>query len=112
MGLSLAVLFALRHEVTAITTTPKKADKLNDFISQIQDDEIERFFREVKEGKRKLNLHTTVDKDAAYRSAELVVIAIPTNYDDVNHFFDTSGRKGCHQAVCQYLSGSACQLFQ
>ena len=90
VGLSLAVLFAQHHEVTAITTTPKKADKLNDFISPIQDDEIERFFREVKEGKRKLNLHTTVDKDAAYRSAELVVIATPTNYDDVNHFFDTS----------------------
>ena len=90
VGLSLAVLFAQHHEVTAITTTPKKADKLNNFISPIQDDEIERFFREVKEGKRKLNLHTTVDKDAAYRSAELVVIATPTNYDDENHFFDTS----------------------
>ena len=90
VGLSLAVLFAQHHEVTAITTTPKKADKLNDFISPIQDDEIERFFREVKEGKRKLNLHTTVDKDAAYRSAELVVIATPTNYDDEHHFFYTS----------------------
>ena len=90
VGLSLAVLFAQHHEVTAITTTPKKADKLNDFISPIQDDEIERFFKEVKEGKRKLNLHTTVDKDAAYHSAELVVIATPTNYDDENHFFDTS----------------------
>ena len=90
VGLSLAVLFAQHHEVTAITTTPKKADKLNDFISPIQDDEIERYFREVKEGKRKLNLHTTVDKDAAYRSAELVVIATPTNYDDEHHFFDTS----------------------
>ena len=90
VGLSLAVLFAQHHEVTAITTTPKKADKLNDFISPIQDDEIERFFREVKEGKRKLNLHTTVNKDAAYRSAELVVIATPTNYDDEHHFFDTS----------------------
>ena len=90
VGLSLAVLFAQHHEVTAITTTPKKADKLNDFISPIQDDEIERFFREAKEGKRKLNLHTTVDKDAAYRSAELVVIATPTNYDDEHHFFDTS----------------------
>ena len=90
VGLSLAVLFAQHHEVTAITTTPKKADKLNDFISPIQDDEIERFFKEVKEGKRKLNLRTTVDKDAAYRSAELVVIATPTNYDDEHHFFDTS----------------------
>ncbi len=90
VGLSLAVLLAQKHDVTAITTTESKAEKLNQFISPIQDDEIERFFREVKEGKRKLNLHTTVDKDAAYRSAELVVIATPTNYDDEHHFFDTS----------------------
>ena len=90
VGLSLAVLFAQHHEVTAITTTPRKADKLNDFISPIQDDEIERFFREAKAGERKLRLRTTVDKDAAYRSAELVVIATPTNYDDEHHFFDTS----------------------
>ena len=90
VGLSLAVLLAQHHEVTAITTTPAKADKLNKFISPIQDDEIERFFREVREGKRKLNLRTTVDKDAAYAWAELVIIATPTNYDDEHHFFDTS----------------------
>ncbi|MDO5138442.1 MAG: nucleotide sugar dehydrogenase [Oscillospiraceae bacterium] len=90
VGLSLAVLLAQNHEVTAITTTESKADKLNRFISPIQDDEIERFFREAREGTRKLNLHTTTDREAAYRDAELVVIATPTNYDDVNHFFDTS----------------------
>ena len=90
VGLSLAVLLAQNHEVTAITTTESKAEKLNQFISPIQDDEIERFFKEAKEGKRKLDLHTTTDKDAAYGSAELVIIATPTNYDDVNHFFDTS----------------------
>lgn len=90
VGLSLAVLLAQNHEVTAITTTESKAEKLNQFISPIQDDEIERFFREVKEGKRKLNLFTTTDKAAAYASAELVIIATPTNYDDEHHFFDTS----------------------
>lgn len=90
VGLSLAVLLAQHHKVTAITTTPKKAKKLNKFISPIQDDEIERFFREVREGKRQLDLTTTVDKVAAYASAELVIIATPTNYDDENHFFDTS----------------------
>ena len=90
VGLSLAVLLAQHHKVTAITTTPRKAENLNKFISPIQDDEIERFFREVREGKRKLDLTTTVDKDAAYASAELVVIATPTNYDDEHHFFDTS----------------------
>ena len=90
VGLSLAVLLAQHHKVTAITTTPAKADKLNKFISPIQDDEIERFFQEAREGKRKLDLTTTVDKDAAYKSAELVIIATPTNYDDEHHFFDTS----------------------
>jgi UDP-N-acetyl-D-mannosaminuronate dehydrogenase len=90
VGLSLAVLLAQKHDVTAITTTESKAEMLNQFISPIQDDEIERFFKEAREGKRKLNLFTTTDKEAAYSSADLVIIATPTNYDDVNHFFDTS----------------------
>ena len=87
VGLSLAVLLAQKHEVTAITTTEAKAEKLNKFISPIQDDEIERFFREVNAGERKLNLRTTTDKAEAYGSAELVIVATPTNYDDKNHFF-------------------------
>ena len=90
VGLSLAVLLAQNHEVTAITTTEKKAEKINKFISPIQDDEIERFFKEAREGQRTLNLKTTTDKAAAYGSADLVIIATPTNYDDVGHFFDTS----------------------
>ena len=90
VGLSLAVLLAQNHEVTAITTTEAKAEKLNQFISPIQDDEIERFFREAASGERQLNLHTTTDKASAYASADLVIIATPTNYDDEHHFFDTS----------------------
>ena len=90
VGLSLAVLLAQKHEVTAITTTEAKAEKLNSLLSPIRDEEIERFFKEAREGKRALKLHTTTDKAAAYGSAELVIIATPTNYDDVNHFFDTS----------------------
>lgn len=90
VGLSLAVLLAQNHEVTAITTTEAKAEKLNKYISPIQDDEIERFFEEARAGERELKLHTTTDKEAAYRSAELVIIATPTNYDDVGQFFDTS----------------------
>lgn len=90
VGLSLAVLLAQHHEVTAITTTEAKAEKLNKFNSPIQDDEIERFFRDVKEGQRKLNLTTTTDKEKAYASAELVIIATPTNYDSQKNYFDTS----------------------
>ena len=90
VGLSLAVLLAQKHDVTAITTTESKAEKLNQFISPIRDEEIERFFFFFFEGKRELSLHTTADKETAYKNAELVIIATPTNYDDVTHFFDTS----------------------
>lgn len=90
VGLSLAVLLAQHHEVTAITTTETKAGKLNEFISPIQDDEIERFFNEAREGKRQLNLTTTTNKAEAYASADLVVIATPTNYDSQKNYFDTS----------------------
>ena len=90
VGLSLAVLLSQHHEVTAITTTPEKADKLNRFISPIQDEEIEQFFAEAKAGKRTLHLTTTTDKAAAYASAELVIIATPTNYDSQKNYFDTS----------------------
>ena len=90
VGLSLAVLLAQKHEVTAITTTEAKAEKLNNFISPIQDEEIERLFKEAREGSRKLTLCTTTDKAAAYGSAELVIIATPTNYNDETNTFDTS----------------------
>lgn len=90
VGLSLATLLAQNHDVTAITTTSAKADMLNDFNSPIQDDEIERFFSEAKAGKRVLNLKTTTDKELAYSSAELVIIAAPTNYDSTKNYFDTS----------------------
>ena len=90
VGLSLATLLAQHHEVTAITTHEAKAEELNAFVSPIQDEEIERFFSEAKEGKRELHLHTTTDKTAAYASADLVIIATPTNYDSKKNYFDTS----------------------
>ena len=90
VGLSLATLLAQHHEVTAITTTEAKAEMLNQLISPIQDAEIERFFEEAKAGRRQLNLHTTTDKEAAYASADLVIIATPTNYDSQKNYFDTS----------------------
>ncbi len=90
VGLSLATLLSQQHEVTAITTTKAKAQKLNQFISPIQDEEIERFFAEAREGKRRLDLKTTTNKAEAYASADLVIIATPTNYDSEKNFFDTS----------------------
>ena len=85
VGLSLAVLLAQNHQVTAVDIIPEKVDLINKRISPIQDDEIERFFRE-----KELNLVATLDGEAAYRDAEIVVIAAPTNYDSEKHFFDTS----------------------
>ena len=90
VGLSLAVLLAQHNDVITITTTSAKAERLNRFESPIRDDEIERFFAEAKAGERTLNLTTTVDKEWAYKSADVVIIATPTNYDDEGHFFDTS----------------------
>ena len=90
VGLSLAVLLSQHHEVTAITTTEGKVTQINSFVSPIQDAEIERFFQEARDGKRELRLHATTDKEAAYKSAELVIIATPTNYDSQKNYFDTS----------------------
>ena len=102
VGLSLATLLSQHHEVTAITTTEAKAEKLNQFISPIQDDEIMRFFAEAREGKRQLNLWTTTDKEAAYSSAELVIIATPTNYDSQRNYFDTSAVEDAIEETMKY----------
>ena len=102
VGLSLSVLLAQHHEVTAITTTKSKAEKLNNFISPIRDSEIERFFEETRTGERKLGLSVTTDKEAAYRSADLVVIATPTNYDSQKNFFDTSAVEDAIECALKY----------
>ena len=85
VGLSLAVLLSQHHQVTAVDIIPEKVDLINKRISPIQDDEIERFFRE-----KQLNLVATLDGETAYKEAEFVIIAAPTNYDSQKHFFDTS----------------------
>ena len=85
VGLSLAVLLSQRHEVMAVSTTPAKVERINRGISPIKDKEIEDFLAH-----RKLNLTATCDKEAAYRDAEFVIIATPTNYDPHLNFFDTS----------------------
>ena len=85
VGLSLAVLLARNNDVTAVTTTPSKAELINSRISPIQDKEIEEYL-----AARELNLKATTDKEAAYRNAEIVIIAAPTNYDPARGYFDTS----------------------
>ena len=85
VGLSIATLLSQHHHVTAVDVIPEKVEKLNKRISPIQDDYIEKYLAE-----KPLNLVATLDGKAAYRDADFVVIAAPTNYDPVKNYFDTS----------------------
>lgn len=84
VGLSIATLLAQHHPVIAVDVVPEKVDKINQRISPIQDEYIEKFFAE-----KPLNLTATLDGSSAYRDADFVVIAAPTNYDAQKNFFDT-----------------------
>ena len=101
VGLSLAVLLAQHNEVTAVDIVPEKVEKLNSFISPIQDDYIEKYLAEAKEGKRTLNLKATTDGAAAYKDADFVIIAAPTNYDPHRNFFDCSAVESVIELVLQ-----------
>ena len=84
VGLSIATLLAQKHEVVAVDVIPEKVEKINNRISPIQDEYIEKYFAE-----KELNLTATLDGKSAYADADFVVIAAPTNYDPVKNFFDT-----------------------
>ena len=84
VGLSMATLLSQNHQVTAVDVIPEKVEKINNRISPIQDDYIEKFFAE-----KELNLKATLDGREAYKDADFVIIAAPTNYDPVKNFFDT-----------------------
>ena len=84
VGLSMATLLSQHHDVTAVDVIPEKVDKINKRISPIQDEYIEKFFAE-----KQLNLTATLDGKTAYKDADFIIIAAPTNYDPVQIFFDT-----------------------
>ena len=99
VGLSLAVLLSQNNHVTAIDIIPDKVNKLQNFISPIQDDYIERYLSEAKSGKRSLDFHCILNNQTldtnnpawqAYQTADYVIIAAPTNYDSQKNYFDTS----------------------
>ena len=85
VGLSIATLLAQHHRVVAVDVIPEKVEKINNRISPIQDEYIEKYLAE-----KELNLTATLDGASAYREADFVVIAAPTNYDPVKNYFDTS----------------------
>ena len=99
VGLSLAVLLSQHNEVHALDIVPEKVEKINNFESPIQDDEIERFLAEAEAGERQLDLRATVDVAEAYTGANYAVIATPTNYDSEKNFFDTSSVEAAIAAV-------------
>ena len=85
VGLSIATLLSQHHKVTAVDVIPEKVEKINNHISPIQDDYIEKYLREMD-----LDLTATLDGESAYSDADFIVIAAPTNYDSKKNFFDTS----------------------
>ena len=85
VGMSLAVLLAQRHRVTAVDIVPEKAEKINSRISPVQDEYIEKYLRD-----KPLNLTATLDAQTAYRTADFVIIAAPTNYDSETNCLDTA----------------------
>ena len=88
VGLSLAVLLSQHNDVTAVDIIPEKVEKINNWVSPIQDEYIEKYMAEHEE--RKLSLKATTDGASAYKDAEFIIVAAPTNYDPKTNFFDCS----------------------
>ena len=97
VGLSIATLLSQHHEVMAVDIIPEKVDLINHKKSPIQDEYIEKYLAE-----KSLNLTATLDAEAAYKDADFVVIAAPTNYDSKKNFFDTSAVEAVIKLVIQY----------
>lgn len=97
VGLSIATLLSQNHEVMAVDIIPEKVEKINKRISPIQDEYIEKYLKE-----KELNLTATLDAEAAYKAADFVVIAAPTNYDSKKNFFDTSAVEAVIKLVIEY----------
>ena len=101
VGLSIATLLSQHHEVVAVDIIPEKVELINHRKSPIQDEYIEKYLTE-----RRLNLIATLDAEAAYKDADFVVIAAPTNYDSKKNFFDTSAVEAVIKLVLQYNSNA------
>ena len=97
VGLSIATLLSQHHQVVAVDIVPEKVELINNKKSPIQDDYIEKYLAE-----KELNLVATLDAEAAYKDADFVVIAAPTNYDSKKNFFDTSAVETVIKLVMQY----------
>lgn len=90
VGMSLAVLLAQHNKVTAVDIVPERVEMINDYKSPIRDEYIEKYLYEAENNVRLLNLTATIDANTAYKKADIVFVAVPTNYDPEKNFFDTS----------------------
>lgn len=90
VGLSLATLLSSKHEVVVLDIIPEKVKMINNRISPLKDEYIEKFMQKAKQGERKMHLIATLNHEEAFRGANLVIIATPTDYNDERNFFDTS----------------------
>lgn len=104
VGMSIATLLSQHHHVMAVDIIESKVKMINNRISPIQDEYIEKFFTEDVSGVRKLDLAATLDAKAAYSTADFVVIAAPTNYDSMTQHFDTSAVETVIKLVMEYNS--------
>ena len=107
VGLSLAVLLSQHNDVTAVDIVPEKVEKLNNYESPIKDEYIEKFLREAKKGTRKLSLKATTDAAEAYKDADFVIVAAPTNYDPKKNFFDCSAVEAVIKLVMETTADKA-----
>ena len=105
VGLSLAVLLSQHNDVTSVDILPEKVDKLNQYISPIQDTYIEQYLSEAKAGKRELSVHATTDGESAYKNADFIIVAAPTNYDPKQNFFDCSAVESVIKLVLKSTAG-------
>ena len=101
VGLSLAVLLSQNHDVTAVDIIPEKVEKLNNYESPIRDEYIEKFLREARNGTRQLSLKATTDSASAYKDADFIIVAAPTNYDPKKNFFDCSAVESVIELVLE-----------
>ncbi len=107
VGLSLAVLLSRHNQVTAVDILPEKVGKINQLISPIQDEYIEKYLDEARKGRLKLDLSATTDGAAAYRDADFIIIAAPTNYDPRQNFFDCSAVESVLSLIKESTAGRA-----
>jgi len=106
VGLSLAVLLSQHNYVTAVDIIEDKVIKINNYVSPIQDEYIEKYLKESKEGTRELSLKATTDAKSAYQNADFIIVAAPTNYDPQKNFFDCSAVESVLNLIIESTSNN------